>query len=120
MSTAFGVTVVALPQLWAQVDAGGASNPLILRFLHEPFIIPIVAILGGFSVGLVQLIMRHLHQNRIDDIEASLKHSMIERGMSADEIERVLRATIETGKAKRWTACGSRRPMATTESLDER
>lgn len=41
---------------------------------------------------MIQSAFETWRQSRIDHNNAALKQSMIERGMSADEIERVLRA----------------------------
>lgn len=50
-------------------------------FLVMIFAIPIVAIVGGLW-----------HKTERTKAEASLKRSMVERGMSAEEIERVISA----------------------------
>jgi hypothetical protein len=52
----------------------------------------LVAILGGLSIGLVAVISYHYRRSRMDDMEATLKMEMIQRGMSADEISKVLEA----------------------------
>jgi hypothetical protein len=52
----------------------------------------LVAILGGISIGLVAVISHHFRRSRMDDIEATLKMEMLERGMSAAEIQQVLEA----------------------------
>lgn len=59
----------------------------------SPFSIPIVAILGVFSYLIVQAIVAGVrgivkHRNEVE-----LKQSMVDRGMTADEIERVVQAT---------------------------
>lgn len=120
MSAGIVEFVGALPQLVAQSEPMGRFGSFILRVLHEPFIIPIVAIVGGISCGLIGMVMHYFHQNRLNDIEASLKHSMLERGMSADEIERVLNAHMPSNKAMPWSKCGPRANMARTEPLRER
>jgi hypothetical protein len=52
----------------------------------------LVAIVGGLFIGLAAVISYHFRRSRIDDIEATLKLEMIHRGMSADEISKVLEA----------------------------
>ncbi len=52
----------------------------------------LVAIVGGLSIGLVAVVSYHYRRSRMDDIEATLKMEMIQRGMSADEISKVLEA----------------------------
>lgn len=52
----------------------------------------LVAIIGGLSIGLVAVISYHYRRSRMDDIEATLKMEMIQRGLSADDIRKVLEA----------------------------
>ncbi|MFL5243980.1 MAG: hypothetical protein ACJ8FY_17905 [Gemmataceae bacterium] len=54
-----------------------------------PLLIPLVAIVGGLLVPIVYLIGRM----RQTELEINLKNEMISRGMSVEEIERVLRAS---------------------------
>lgn len=64
-----------------------------MSFFMSPLAIPVVAIIGVFSwmcisavVGGVQSIVKHRN-------EIELKQQLVERGMSAEEIERVVSAT---------------------------
>ena len=64
-----------------------------MSLFMSPFAIPIVAIIGVFAwmcisavVNGVQSIVKHRN-------EIELKQQLVERGMSADEIERVVSAT---------------------------
>lgn len=57
-----------------------------------PFLVAIVAIGGGILAGIITSILQHFRKLRIAEMESSLKAQMIERGMSAEEIERVLHA----------------------------
>lgn len=52
----------------------------------------LVAIIGGLSIGLVAVISYHYRRSRMDDIEATLKMEMIQRGLSAEDIRKVLEA----------------------------
>lgn len=64
--------------------------------------IPIFAVVGVMLVGVVALIIKHLQHTRQRELDTSLKHEMIARGMSADEIERVLAAKsapVEAGSS---------------------
>jgi hypothetical protein len=63
-----------------------------LNRLANPAIMPFVA--GGL-VMVVWASLYYWQKNRATEIEAGLKRDMIERGMSADEIERVLKATAQ-------------------------
>ena len=50
-------------------------------------------------VCVVPVIAHHWYQIRVKEWEISLKHSMLERGMSAEEIKTVLEAsTMEPGR----------------------
>ena len=64
-----------------------------MQLMYSPFAIPIVAIVCVFAVKIVSLLTDAArgivkHRNEVD-----LKQTMIARGMTADEIERVLYAT---------------------------
>lgn len=66
--------------------------------------LPIEAILGitiPFTAGVVVLltfiVTHHVRRMQRDDMEATLKMEMIERGMSAEDIERVLAARMSDG-----------------------
>ncbi len=52
----------------------------------------IVAIVGGFVVAIIHAITGHRRRMQLDEMEATLKLEMIERGMSADDIKQVLEA----------------------------
>ncbi len=67
-----------------------------MSLLFSPYAIPIVAIIGTFvwmSISAIadaaQSIVKHRN-------EIELKQNMIDRGMSAEEIERVVHATIKS------------------------
>ena len=70
-------------------------------FLTNPFAIPIVAIVVGVGVPVIAAYWCELEKHRED---CNLKRTMIGRGMSVDEIERVL-AAKSTGKAEQ-VRCG--------------
>jgi hypothetical protein len=55
-------------------------------------LIAIIAIAGGLLVGLVVMIADYWHRIRKAEIAAKLKHDMLDRGMSAEEIRIVLEA----------------------------
>lgn len=55
-------------------------------------LIAIIAITGGLLVGLVVMIADYWHKIRKAEIAAKLKHDMLDRGMSAEEIRIVLEA----------------------------
>ena len=61
----------------------------LASFFENPFSIPIVAICVGIGVPVIAHYWFELKKHEMDN---DLKRSMIERGMSAEEIERVLAA----------------------------
>lgn len=60
-------------------------------------LIPIIAIGGGLLIPIVAIIAHSWHRMRHLELEIGLKNEMIARGMSAEEIERVIRATGPSG-----------------------
>ena len=67
----------------------------LLDRLNGGEIIAIIAVVMGPLIAIVAVIMGHWRKVKIAEIEAALKQQMIDKGMSADEIERVLIATQE-------------------------
>jgi hypothetical protein len=64
----------------------------------------LIAVTGGLLIGLVAVIGGLINEHRRLEVEAGLKQQMLERGMSAEEIQQVLQASIG---AKRSRRCGS-------------
>ncbi len=64
------------------------SNPSE-NLIMLAFVVGLVLVVLVISIGAIW------HQIRKSDIEASLKQTMIQSGMSADEIERVLAAKMD-------------------------
>jgi hypothetical protein len=60
--------------------------------------VELIGMLGLVLFGLVCAIGAIWHQFHKSNIESTLKREMIERGMSADEIERVLAAKMGPAK----------------------
>jgi hypothetical protein len=68
--------------------------------LHQPInvgewiaIIVLVSIVGGLVVGAIAIITEHYRHVQRDEMDATLKMEMLQRGMSAEEIVEVLSAT---------------------------
>jgi hypothetical protein len=57
-------------------------------------LVGVVAILGGISVAVTKVVSSHYRRMQLDEMEATLKMQMIERGMSAAEITSVLAARM--------------------------
>ncbi len=63
-------------------------------FAKDPaLLIPIVLFLGGALVGIVAILAHQWRAIRRTELETALKQDMLRRGLSVDEIERVLRAS---------------------------
>ena len=59
-----------------------------------------IAIIGGISVTITHVMSAHYRRTQLDEMEATLKMEMIQRGMSADEIAKVLESRMggDTGR----------------------
>jgi hypothetical protein len=55
----------------------------------------LIAIVGGITVAISKVVANYYRKVQLDEIEATLKLEMIQRGMSADEIVRVLEARTD-------------------------
>ena len=55
-------------------------------------LVGVIAILGGVTVAITKVVSSHYRRTQRDEMEATLKMEMVQRGMSADEIARVLEA----------------------------
>ena len=63
-------------------------------FVRNPgLLIPCLAIAGGVLIAVVAILNHTWRRHREAELEASLKQDMLNRGMSADDIVRVIRAS---------------------------
>src|SRR5262245_58987632 len=60
---------------------------------HPEYLIPIIALLGATIVFTVWIVSHYWQGARRQELEASLKQDMLNRGFAAAEIERVLTAS---------------------------
>ncbi len=67
-----------------------------MHLITSPMLIPVVAIVGVFTWLIVSAMANAARQIVKHRNEVELKHAMIQRGMSADEIERVLSVSSDT------------------------
>ncbi len=65
---------------------------LLASVPDELWIIIALPIICGSLIALTAIITDHKRKSQRDDMEATLKMEMLQRGLSADEIERVLSA----------------------------
>jgi hypothetical protein len=74
--------------------------------------IGLVAVVMGCLIPLTAIVSSFWYKHRKLQVEATLKHEMLSRGMSAEEIERILRA----GSGKRLRhGCDSGKARHTME-----
>jgi hypothetical protein len=79
-------------------------------FAREPgILVAVVAIVGGTLISVTAVLAYHWLAARRNETESALKRDMLERGMSAEEIERVIKAS----SASPWP------PAEKTEALSE-
>ena len=57
------------------------------------------SLLGGITVAITLVVSTHYRRKMRDDMEATLKMEMIQRGMSADEITKVLDARMSANRS---------------------
>jgi len=77
----------------AQVAERGPA-PSVVELLTHPAALGVVApLVLAALVGIVAIIAVNWSKVRRAEFDATLKHDMLQRGMTADEIERVLRAS---------------------------
>jgi hypothetical protein len=71
----------------------------LLSKMNPGEFIPLVAVVGGLLCGIIGIIAGTWQKVRREEIAAALKHDMLNRGMSADDIRTVLEAS-STGSRK--------------------
>ncbi|HMC63678.1 MAG TPA: hypothetical protein VKI65_01955 [Gemmataceae bacterium] len=76
--------------------------------------VAIVAVVGGLTVAAIAVLASNWRRVRIAEMEGSLKQQMLEKGMSAAEIEQVLRASKDPQSSCRSGFTGS---AATDKSM---
>ena len=73
---------------------------LINRSRPDEFIALVLIFGGSMLVAIIAIVGGFIYHHRKREAEINLKHEMIARGMSADEIERVLAAHSESSPKK--------------------
>jgi hypothetical protein len=57
-------------------------------------LIGLIAVSGGLLIAIIAVVGDFMHKRHRLDVEGALKQQMLDRGMSAGEIEQVLHASI--------------------------
>jgi hypothetical protein len=66
-----------------------------------------IAIVGAITVAITKVVAAHYRRTQLDEMEATLKMEMIQRGMSAGEIKQVLEAKMGKGNSALGDLLGS-------------
>jgi hypothetical protein len=74
-------------------------------------ILGLIALVGLLAFGFATLAAVFRRKVQLDEMEATLKMEMIQRGMSADDIAKVLGARISANKSKWSEFLGSLPPV---------
>ncbi len=74
-------------------------------------LVPVMGVIGGCAVAIVWILAAYYRSVQVADMDATLKMEMIQRGMSAEDIERVLHAQSDPG------ANGACQPKKTVASF---
>jgi SOS response regulatory protein OraA/RecX len=61
--------------------------------MHPALLIPMLPLAGGVLIALTAILTSQWRKHRQTELEMSLKHEMLNRGFSAEEIERVVKAS---------------------------
>jgi hypothetical protein len=76
-------------ELLKNVDAG-----LIIGL--AAMLVGVIGIIGRISVAITKVVSAHYRRMQMNEMEATLKMEMIQRGMSAAEIKEVLAAKMDS------------------------
>jgi hypothetical protein len=63
-------------------------------------IIGLAAVIVGPLIAIVAIVMANWRRVRVAEIDAALKQQMLDKGMSAAEIEQVLQASVDSRKKR--------------------
>lgn len=61
-------------------------------------VLGMVAIVGGIGVAVSKVVADHYRRTQLDEMEATIKMEMIQRGMSAADIKQVLEAKLGSSR----------------------
>ena len=80
------------------------------HFFHQPLrieewigLIVLASVVGGMIIGAIAVVTNYFLERERDEMNATLKMTMLERGMSSEEIVNVLKAGVETHDPAPWT-----------------
>jgi hypothetical protein len=64
-------------------------------------LIGLIAVVSGALIAITAILSGQWRRVRQTEIEASLKHDMLARGLSAEDIERILKAKSSRKKSRK-------------------
>jgi hypothetical protein len=102
------VTLAGLLFVPLLLQAQYTSADWIRRLLDPDTLVLVLIFGGGMVVGLVGIIAHHWRRLRQTEIETEMKREMLNRGMSAEDVERVIKASAspadgeKTAARRRW------------------
>jgi hypothetical protein len=64
-----------------------------LSQMHPALLIPILPIVGGCLIAIIAIVAGQWRKHRQTELEIALKSDMLNRGFSAEEIEKVIKAS---------------------------
>ena len=70
-------------------------------------LIGFTAVIAGPLIAIVAIIMSQWRRVRVAEMDAALKQQMLDKGMSAAEIEQVMRASLEPGHERNSKSTGN-------------
>jgi hypothetical protein len=73
-------------------------NNFMSRAFSPDEVIGLIILACVTAVAVLMILLSHRRKAVRDEMEATLKMEMIERGMSADDVERVLAAKISSAR----------------------
>ena len=80
-------------------------------------VLGLIAVLGGLTLGFAVLVAVYRRRVQLDDMEATLKMEMIQRGMSAEDIAKVLEARVGAKRPSFAEVFGAFRPLPKPAAL---
>ena len=82
-------------------------------------VILLISVTGGLLIGAIAVVTDYLHHRARDEMDATIKMEMLERGMSAEDIVKVLKANSEEAIAKLSLEDGSHRCRKSRRAMRE-
>lgn len=74
-------------------------------------LLALVGIVGGIAVAITKVVVVHMRRSQLDEMEATLKMEMINRGMSAGDIKQVLESRMGGSKSNPFVEMWANPPV---------